>query len=171
MFRSAESKMFAHVDLVIAVSCYTLEQDFASVSCVFTIPRRFSIGFKPSELPGNVPLPQKLGTFSWHHFLASLNVYLDQLNVYSGTLSCKGDGKWHPGHHFLLPNWAGIGGSREARKQKVFQDLCDEVTCTHRPFLGNPVQLRQCLGSHFPLTSVILAGCFNLSRGGTGTFF
>ena len=73
--------MFAHVDLVIAVSCFTLEQDSASMNCVFTIPRRFSIGFKPSELPGNVLLPQKLGTFSWHHVLASLNVY-------SGTLSC-----------------------------------------------------------------------------------
>ena len=58
MLRSAESKMFAHVDLVIAVSCYTLEQDFGSVSCVFTIPRRFSIGFKPSELPGNTFAPE-----------------------------------------------------------------------------------------------------------------
>ena len=79
--RSAESKMFAHVELVIAVSCSTLEQDSASVSCVFTIPRRFSIGFKLSELLDNVLLPQKLGTFSWHNLLASLNVN-------SGTPSC-----------------------------------------------------------------------------------
>ena len=78
--RSAESKMFAHVELVIAVSCSTLEQDSASVSCVFTI-RRFSIGFKLSELPDNVLLPQKLGKSSWHNLLASLNVY-------SGTPSC-----------------------------------------------------------------------------------
>ena len=68
--------MFAHVDLVFVIGCFTLEQDSASVSCVFTIPRRFSIGFKPSELPGNVLLPQKLGTFFWHNFLASLNVVL-----------------------------------------------------------------------------------------------
>ena len=146
--------MFAHVDLSIAVSCSTLEQDSASVSCVSRFPADFQSDSSPVSYLAMYSCPRSS--------VRSLGIILQLLWTYWHAVSLRGR-KWHLGHHFLLPNWADTGCSREARKHKI--SVMYIVTCTHRLFLGNSVQLRQCLGSLFSLKSsaVFFAICLIFS--------